>query len=822
VPTELTDYTDSDWAKIKELLNKYVDEDARYINSRLQEAVDKGLVDIGDIDYDDIHTALYEQALEPLIDFEGDPPAGRETRHFVTLYQRNRADIPSPEFLNDYFDIAVEMDDEDIKQWFPQVQNPLFVGDPLVNFRDASPETVGTSEVSRESVPDNALVRVDTAGDFLGTREVAIHADLPIKKEEIKKSDDLPELMTLLASTEYLFKQGEGAEEWTTGYVPPEKRKYSPTGRHKGPRKGRFDVIGTEVDQDGNDLGEAVPTQVRQTPIEIPTSYTPGQYEVDWDAVDQQMIERDMQLDPSSARRGKWTEPSTKSADLFGDKEREEQRDFFLGQLYKERLFPSLTHRSKWVNGYNSQESLPLMEHPDPEIAQQAFLRYKAASVLGNDVINHFAENLSMPEGGHGGFREVFGTTSRFNSVASTDLNNSSAENPTLKLARIVDELYSNTKFSTIHRLAKEDWESDSTSGYFSWSIQESVGRQFDGDVQFFQGSEDDRGMALAKDNAEQLLGFKWEEEELGAKPTQEDIDEYVRVHKALSRWMMDLAFPNTDTLTVYRGTTREEVESEGESLLGAEVELQSNPLTSWTLKPQVAFKFAAGASDNAWLLESTSYGKYQDEMNPKAEPSSTYDKWVGDKADEIVILRSEIPKDDIFSHFGSYAYHGNENEIIGINSPNRKTQIWDYRDSAAQMAGELTPSMAQTIQAEQAELPESVGSYGWMDWAKEWGREKDSVHPRLWEGLDNDEKLAIDEYADIEEEEESPPLPKKPELTAQQIADQKKRDEERIKRMEEHKKRGAVPTASPERIAALLAEAPSPMTGKIGEGRPA
>ena len=137
-------------------------------------------------------------------------------------------------------------------------------------------------------------------------------------------------------------------------------------------------------------------------------------------------------------------------------------------------------------------------------------------------------------------------------------------------------------------------------------------------------------------------------------------------------------------------------------------------------------------------------------------------------------------------------------------------------------MAGELTPSMAQTIQAEQAELPESVGSYGWMDWAKEWGREKDSVHPRLWEGLDNDEKLAIDEYADIEEEEESPPPPKKPELTAQQIADQKKRDEERIKRMEEHKKRGAVPTASPERIAALLAEAPSPMTGKIGEGRPA
>jgi len=880
VPTELTDYTDSDWVKIKELLNKYVDEDAQYIHSRLQAAADKGLAEIDEeIDSDDIHTALYEQALEPLIDIESDPPAGRETRHFVTLYQRNRADIA--DFLDDYFDIAVEMTEEDTKQWFPLVQNPLFVGDPLVNFRDATPDTVGISEVSRESVPDNALVRVDTAGDFLGTREVAIHADLSIKKE-IKKSNDLPELMTLLAATEYLAKQGEGSEGWTTGYVPPEKRKYSPTGRHKGPRKGRFDIIGTEVDQDGNDLGEAVPTQVRQTPIEIPTSYTPGQYEVDWDTVDKQMIERDIKLDPTAARRGKWTKPEPvlhegeigtvlrTAQDLFGDKGREEQRDFFLEKLYEERLFPSFTRRNKWVNGYNSQEALPLMEHSNPTIAQQAFLRYKAASYLGNDLINYFSENLSMPEGGKDGFRKAF-PNSTFDGQVLSGLQNLESSDPTSRLVRVVDELYSNTKFSTIHRLAKDDWEADSTGGYFSWAIQESVGRQFDGDVQFFQGAKDDRGLSLAKDNAEQLLESKWEEEELGAKPTQEDIDEYVRVHKALSRWMLDLAFPDTDTLTVYRGTTvgeiadpsrkftREgkygEITAVGEkgrdklyrrarlkdevrekSYLGEEVELQSNPLTSWTIKPYVAFKFSAKASDNDWLLESTSYEKYQDEMNPKAEPSSTFDRWVGDKADEIVVLKSEISKDDIFTHFGSYAFLGNENEVLGINSPNRKTQVWDYRDSVAQMIEEYNQETmsdvdkidhqyghfdAEGIHRMNPSKRESILTA--MSLARRWEPESGSVHPRLWAELSSDDKLSIDPYADTEESSTFPT--KAPKLTEHQLVERRKQGD---KQLAESLKQSVVGTPSPERIAELLAAAPSsdedekPVKGTVGEPRPA
>ena len=81
------------------------------------------------------------------------------------------------------------------------------------------------------------------------------------KQKEIKKSNDLPELMTLLAAAEYLFKQGESSEEWVTGFVPPEKRHYHPEGKHKGPREGRFSIIGTEVDQEGNPLTSDVQAQ---------------------------------------------------------------------------------------------------------------------------------------------------------------------------------------------------------------------------------------------------------------------------------------------------------------------------------------------------------------------------------------------------------------------------------------------------------------------------------------------------------------------------------------------------------------------------------
>ena len=69
-----------------------------------------------------------------------------------------------------------------------------------------------------------------------------------------QEKHEISELLTLLAATEYLYKQG------TADHVPPEKRYYHPEGRHTGPRGGRFSIIGVETDPDGNPLGQLVPT----------------------------------------------------------------------------------------------------------------------------------------------------------------------------------------------------------------------------------------------------------------------------------------------------------------------------------------------------------------------------------------------------------------------------------------------------------------------------------------------------------------------------------------------------------------------------------
>ena len=76
--------------------------------------------------------------------------------------------------------------------------------------------------------------------------------------EEIKKSDDLPELLTLLASVEHLFKQGESEwarfKDWTWD-LAENKKHYHSDGRHTGSRGGTYDVIGYEVTAEGKPIG---------------------------------------------------------------------------------------------------------------------------------------------------------------------------------------------------------------------------------------------------------------------------------------------------------------------------------------------------------------------------------------------------------------------------------------------------------------------------------------------------------------------------------------------------------------------------------------
>ena len=83
------------------------------------------------------------------------------------------------------------------------------------------------------------------------------------KNKKLKKSNDLPELLTLLTAAEYLVKQEESEwsrfEDWT--WKLPETQKYRHDGgKHVGPHGGKYDVIGYEITVAGDPIGPGMVT----------------------------------------------------------------------------------------------------------------------------------------------------------------------------------------------------------------------------------------------------------------------------------------------------------------------------------------------------------------------------------------------------------------------------------------------------------------------------------------------------------------------------------------------------------------------------------
>ena len=526
------------------------------------------------------------------------------------------------------------------------------------------------------------------------------------------------EIFTLLSAVEYLFKQQqqgtpapkEGTPEYqnrgsswdySSSTPPPEDAQVLQTSTGK-----QWWRVGQQQKPEKQTAEQAMMARVGDVPL--PDKYIPGMFKDQVNAMGE----------------------DKEFADWWNS-----------NKAHVHNFVPGISSSPTYTKPYSTSEAVLLMEHKDPMVAQLAYLRYKAATYLGSDLINHFAENLEMPKGGVAEFREKFPNSKFANEVGSS--LNTSGENPTLRLARIVDELYSNTKFSTIHSMAKKDWEGDSTSGYFSWAIQESIGRQFDGDVKYFRGLElenNDDGYSNVENEAFHVRDTFWRGKGMGPVPSQDEIDEYVRTHKALSRWMLDIAFPDSDTIRLYRGTTAKELgrargplSGKGDFQWGDKVAIDSNPISSWSMKSEIAFKFAAEQSGNSWLTEWREYvdesGNFLDDID--------YDQYK-----DTVILTSKVHKDDIFTHFGSYAYHGNEQEFVVINDLD-DVQAWDWREDAYYMADDLRT----WDDPFEDTLPEDIKHYTWTDWAKEWGRESASVNPRLWETLNDYEKEEIEEY---------------------------------------------------------------------------
>ena len=203
-------------------------------------------------------------------------------------------------------------------------------------------------------------------------------------------------------------------------------------------------------------------------------------------------------------------------------------------------------------------------------------------------------------------------------------------------LPKLFDELYYGTLFGRIHELSKGDWEGSSSS---EWGgiLKESVGRQFDDKV-IFHGDRRTRPSIdelLERERDRMFVPDKIK----SAHFNQENLDTYVAIHKNLTRALLDVAVPNSDTIEVYRGTSANELdETDYSSLYNDSYEpasIESNSLSSYSMNEDTATSGFAESKDEG-----------------------------------VVIHIPKLHKDNIWSTFLSHSYNGNEREILVIKHP--------------------------------------------------------------------------------------------------------------------------------------------------------
>ena len=183
----------------------------------------------------------------------------------------------------------------------------------------------------------------------------------------------------------------------------------------------------------------------------------------------------------------------------------------------------------------------------------------------------------------------------------------------------LIDEFYKQINFDYFHSEAKAAWESSSSSD-LAGVLKDSIMRQYGGIIQHHDE---------IKENWNEYVSRLYKTHDKAA------VDEYAKIHKTLIHSCLDVMFPNQDTITLYRGTTSNEIFTKNEK-----IKIKSNPLSSWTLHQVVANKFKER------------------------------------KLGVGIILKAEVPKADIWSCFLSHAYEGSEREFLVISPKDRDGEV--------------------------------------------------------------------------------------------------------------------------------------------------
>lgn len=197
-------------------------------------------------------------------------------------------------------------------------------------------------------------------------------------------------------------------------------------------------------------------------------------------------------------------------------------------------------------------------------------------------------------------------------------------------MINMTDEFYTQIGFGDFHQNSKSAWES-SANAPLAIILKDSIRRRFGGAVRSFKEVADPLGDPdiLVEDgrSVDEMI----EREYLHLNVNK--IDEYTKIHKEFTRKILDIAYPNQDKIKLYRGTTTHEGVVNGDDIM-----LQSNPLSSWTTKKEVAKDFADMANG--------------------------------------IMIEADVSKDNIWSTFMSHALEGGVREFLIITPDTRKGKI--------------------------------------------------------------------------------------------------------------------------------------------------
>ena len=225
--------------------------------------------------------------------------------------------------------------------------------------------------------------------------------------------------------------------------------------------------------------------------------------------------------------------------------------------------------------------------------------------------------------------KKIADVTKHFKDTGKIKLNNHlknlvskiiTKDTTSISCIELIDEFYTQIGYGSFHKSSKSDWESSSSSP-LAGLLKDSIMRQFGGKIQHHDEITD-------WDNFTSEL-YKIYDKSM--------VDEYVKIHKELTRQFLDIMHPDQEKIKLYRGTTSREI---ADVDINEHLSLQSNCLSSWTSKKSVAKKFA--------------------------------------NKENGLAFNAVVDKNDIWSTFLSHAYQGNEREFL-IVSPKDRTAVAFY-----------------------------------------------------------------------------------------------------------------------------------------------